>query len=87
MNSWVPPWVSSGRGIITINSLELTLFNILRWELTPRKSDCPEEGIRMVAVLIRKLCKEVFTTYLPTILLTMTTNHPPFSSSYSLRCP
>ena len=53
--------------------VELPLFNIIRWELTQRNSDCPEEGIRMVAVLRRKPWREVFTTYLPTMLLIMTT--------------
>ena len=53
--------------------VELPLFIIIRWELTQRNSDCPEEGIRMVAVLRRKPWREVFTTYLPTILLIMTT--------------
>ena len=53
--------------------VELPLFNIVRWELAQRNCDCPEEGIRMVAVLRRKPWREVFTTYLPTILLIMTT--------------
>ena len=53
--------------------VELALFNIIRWELTQRNSECPEEGIRMVTVLRRKPWREVFTTYLPTILLIMTT--------------
>ena len=53
--------------------VELPLFNIIRWELTQRNMDCPKEGIRMVAVLRRKPWREVFTTYLPTILLIMTT--------------
>ena len=53
--------------------VELPLFNIIRWELTQRNSDCPKEGIRMVTVLRRKPWREVFTTYLPTILLIMTT--------------
>ena len=53
--------------------VELPLFNIIRWELTQRNSDCPKEGIRMVAVLKRKPWREVFTTYLPKILLIMTT--------------
>ena len=53
--------------------VDLPLFNIIRWELTQRNSDCPKEGIRMVAVLRRKPWREVFTTYLPTILLIMTT--------------
>ena len=53
--------------------VELPLFNIIRWELTQRNSDCPEEGIRMIAVLRRKPWREVFTTYLPTVLLIMTT--------------
>ena len=53
--------------------VELPLFNIIRWELAARNSDCPEEGIRMVVVLRRKPWREVFTTYLPTILLMLTT--------------
>ena len=53
--------------------VELPLFNIIRWELTQRNHDCPDEGIRMVAVLRRKPWREVFVTYLPTILLIMTT--------------
>ena len=53
--------------------VELPLFNIISWKLTQRNEDCPEEGIRMVAVLRRKPWREVFTTYLPTILLIMTT--------------
>ena len=53
--------------------VELPLFNIIRWELTQRNNDCRKEGIRMVAVLRRKPWREVFTTYLPTILLIMTT--------------
>ena len=53
--------------------VELPLFSIIRWELTQRNSDCPKEGIRMIAVLRRKPWREVFTTYLPTILLIMTT--------------
>ena len=54
-------------------SAELPLFNIIRWELTQRTSDSHEEGIRTVTVLRRKPWREVFTTYLPTILLNMTT--------------
>ena len=53
--------------------VELPLYNIVGWELTQRNMDCPEEGIRMVVVLRRKPWREVFTTYLPTILLMMTT--------------
>ena len=53
--------------------VELPLFNIIRWELAARNRDCPEEGIRMVVVLRRKPWREVFTTYLPTILLMLTT--------------
>ena len=53
--------------------VDLPLFNIISWELIQRNSDCPKEGIRMVVVLRRKPWREVFTTYLPTILLIMTT--------------
>ena len=53
--------------------VELPLYNIIGWELVKRNMDCPEEGIRMVVVLRRKPWREVFTTYLPTILLMMTT--------------
>ena len=55
------------------DAVELPLYNIVGWELTQRNMDCPEEGIRMVVVLRRKPWREVFTTYLPTILLMMTT--------------
>ena len=53
--------------------VELPLYNIIGWELVKRNMDCPEEGIRMVVVLRRKPWREVFTTYLPTILLMITT--------------
>ena len=53
--------------------VELPLYNIVGWELTQRNMECPEEGIRMIVVLRRKPWREVFTTYLPTILLMMTT--------------
>ena len=51
-------WNSSKQELV-----KLPLYNIIGWELTQRNSDCPEEGIKMVVV----------TTYLPTILLLMTT--------------
>ena len=53
--------------------VELPLYNIVGWELTQRNIDCPKEGVRMIVVLRRKPWREVFTTYLPTILLMMTT--------------
>ena len=53
--------------------VDLPLFNIISWELTQRNMDCPKEGLRMIVVLRRKPWREVFTTYLPTILLIMTT--------------
>ena len=53
--------------------VDLPLYNIIGWELTQRNMDCPEEGIRMIVVLRRKPWREVFTTYLPTILLMITT--------------
>ena len=64
--------------VLSMNSsnqepVELPLYNIVGWELTQRNRDCPEQGIRMVVVLRRKPWREVFTTYLPTILLMMTT--------------
>ena len=61
------------RNSSNLESVDLALFNIIRWELTQRNIDCPKEGIRMVVVLRRKPWREVFTTYLPTILLIMTT--------------
>ena len=51
--------------------VKLPLFNIIRWELTQGNHDCPDEEIRLVAVLRRKPWREVFVTYLPTILLTI----------------
>ena len=53
--------------------VDLPLYNIIGWELTQRNMDCPEEGIRMIVVLRRKPWREVFTTYLPTILLMIAT--------------
>ena len=53
--------------------VDLPLFMIVGWKLTQRNMDCPEEGIRMVAVLRRKPWREVMTTYLPTILLMIAT--------------
>ena len=56
-----------------LDPVDLPLFYITGWELTQRNSDCPEEGIRMVITLKRKFLREVITTYLPTILLMITT--------------
>ena len=56
-----------------LDPVDLPLFNIIGWQLTQRNSDCPKEGIRMVVLLRRKAFREVITTYLPTILLMMTT--------------
>ena len=56
-----------------LDPVNLPLFNIIRWSLTKRNSDCPKEGIRMAAVLRRKPWRELMTTYLPTILLIFTT--------------
>ena len=61
------------RNNINQEPVDLPLFNIIRWELTQRNSDCPEEGIRMILWLRRKFWREVITTYLPTILLMLTT--------------
>ena len=56
-----------------LDPVNLPLFYIIDWKLTERNSDCPEEGIRMIVVLRRKFWREVITTYLPTILLMLTT--------------
>ena len=56
-----------------MDPVNLPLFYITGWQLTQRNSDCPEEGIRMVITLRRKFLREVITTYLPTILLMITT--------------
>ena len=56
-----------------LDPVDLPLFYITGWQLTQRNSDCPEEGIRMVITLRRKFLREVITTYLPTILLMITT--------------
>ena len=53
--------------------VELPPFNIMRWERSQRNSDCPKEEIRTIVWLRRKPWREVFTTYLPTILLALTT--------------
>ena len=56
-----------------LDPVDLPLFYIIDWKLTQRNRDCPEEGIRMILVLRRKFWREVITTYLPTILLMLTT--------------
>ena len=56
-----------------LDPVNLPLFYIIDWKLTERNSDCPEEGIRMIVVLRRKFWREVITTYLPTVLLMLTT--------------
>ena len=56
-----------------LDPVNLPLFYIIDWKLTERNTDCPEEGIRMIVVLRRKFWREVITTYLPTILLMLTT--------------
>ena len=53
--------------------VDLPLFNIIRWSLAQRNADCPKEGIRMIVMLRRKPWRDLLTTYLPTILLMLTT--------------
>ena len=53
--------------------VDLPLFFIIDWKLTERNPDCPEEGIRMIVVLRRKPWRELMVTYLPTVLLILTT--------------
>ena len=67
-----------------VDPVDLPLFTIIGWQLTQRNSDCPEEGIRMIAVIRRKPWREVFTTYLPTTLLILTTYVTTFLKSQFL---
>ena len=53
--------------------VDLPLFFIINWNLVQRNNDCPEEGIRMIVVLRRKPVRELMVTYLPTVLLILTT--------------
>ena len=59
--------------IIMSQALDITLFSITNWSLTERNLASPKEGIMMQVVLKRKMSKEIITTYLPSILLMMTT--------------
>ena len=56
-----------------MDPVDLPLFTIIGWDLTQRNSECPEEGVRMTLVLRRKYWRELIVTYLPTILLMLTT--------------
>ena len=59
--------------VVMSQSLDMTLFSIKKWTLTERNTEVPEQGIMMQVVLKRKITKAIITTYLPTILLMMTT--------------
>ena len=52
---------------------DMTLFQLIQWELNFRNTRNQTEGIWMTVVLKRKLMSEMMSTYLPSLLLMMIT--------------
>ena len=52
---------------------DMTLFQLIQWDLNFRNTRNQTEGIWMKVVLKRKLMSEMMTTYLPSLLLLMIT--------------
>ena len=52
---------------------DMTLFQLIKWELNFRNTRNQTEGIWMTVVLKRKLMSEMMSTYLPSLLLLMIT--------------
>merc|ERR1712240_1001369 len=48
---------------------ELTMYHVNDWKLEYNQEDRPEDGIRMLLVLKRRIMNELLTTYLPSVLL------------------
>ena len=57
---------------------DMTLFVITKWTLTTIEN----EGVRMTIVLKRKIMNEMMTTYLPSVLLMLTTYATTFFKPY-----
>ena len=52
---------------------DMTLFQLIKWDLNFRNTRNQTEGIWMTIVLKRKLMSEMMSTYLPSLLLMMIT--------------
>ena len=52
---------------------DMTLFRITHQELFYTNSSNPEQGLKMLIVLKRKVMSEIMTTFFPSILLTLIT--------------
>ena len=52
---------------------DMTLFRITHQELFYTNASNPEQGLRMLIVLKRKIMSEIMTTFFPSILLTLIT--------------
>ena len=52
---------------------DMTLFRITHQELFYTNASNPEQGLRMLIVLKRKVMSEIMTTFFPSILLTLIT--------------
>ena len=52
---------------------DMTLFRITHQELFFTNASNPEQGLRMLIVLKRKIMSEIMTTFFPSILLTLIT--------------
>ena len=55
--------------MLFLTQVEMTLFLVTHWKLELRNSSNPNEGVRMVIVLKRKIMSEMLVTYFPSVLL------------------
>merc|ERR1719237_1712707 len=52
---------------------DMTLFRITHHELRHTNASNPDQGLRMLIVMKRKIMSEMMTTFFPSILLTLIT--------------
>ena len=52
---------------------DMTLFQITHYELFYTNESNPDQGLRMLIVMKRKIMSEIMTTFFPSILLTLIT--------------
>ena len=52
---------------------DVTMYTIIHQSLVYSNKDSPENGVKMIIILQRKIMSELLTTYLPTLLLILIT--------------
>ena len=62
-------FITSASKVTFSTQVEMTLFLVTHWKLELRNSSNPNEGVRMVIVLKRKIMSEMLVTYFPSFLL------------------